>query len=100
MACYSAKGVELAVSEKDVTILRDDDTLSRKLLLEAHGAGGSADTDGAGGVDTNEHVLCALPDGDRLGLDLRCVNDERGLARDVRVNDAEIKRKGQRVRRF
>jgi hypothetical protein len=66
--------------------LRNKDTLSAKLLLEPHRSAIRADAHGALRVEANEGVLWSVANGNRLSLNLRSVDGQRGFAFNVYVN--------------
>ncbi len=91
MSDAAAQVVELTVGDKDLAVLRNDDTLSGKLLLNADGATVSANAHCAGLVETDERILRRVAYRKGLGLNLRSVDGESGLlAFDVRVNNAAV----------
>jgi len=90
-----AEIIELAVENKNVAHLRNEDGLTGELLLEADGAAIGADAHSTGGVESNEDVLWAAADGEGLSLELRRVDGQGGLALDVRMDCAAIESHGE-----
>ncbi len=100
MGGAGAEAVQLAVEEKNVASLRDEDALPGQVLLETDGTAIGAEAHGAGGVEADEDIARGVTDGDGLRLDLGSVNAQREIAFDVHVNRASFEGDGQRATGF
>src|SRR2546429_281960 len=83
-----SKPVQLSVDEQNIGRLRNDNILTGELLLQPHRAAISAHAHGASGVKTNQCILRATANRNRLNLKQRSVNGHRGSLLDGEVNRA------------
>ena len=96
----AAQCFELTVGDKDFACLGYDDTLRRELLFHAHRTTVGANAHGAGLIETDEHILGCVTNGEGLCLDLRGVDGKGRLPLEAGVNDTGVEREGEQVDGF
>src|SRR5690348_17013758 len=96
----AAQSVQLSILEQDIGRLRNDDVLSRELLLQSHGTAVCPHTHGSHSIKADQSILRAVANGDGLNLQKRRINGHRRPALNREMNRARVQRYGELIADF